>query len=94
MRFRHQLVVGQLVGRSRVQFGYLDHLVERSDGRHVGANAHVEAEAFVEGLWSLQQQVRFVFDDAAHEVREPAVGVTDVAAAFEHDDLHIGVETT
>ena len=62
------------------------------DVHDLAVDADVEAEALVELLRRLEQQVVLVLDDAADEVGQPAVGVGDVSGALEDDDLDRLVE--
>jgi len=55
------------------------------------AGAHVDVEAALEELRARQQWVLLLFDDAADEVGQAAVGEGDVGAALEGDDVGIFV---
>ena len=57
------------------------------DLHRLAVHAHVHIEAAQKTFRRLQGQLFAVLDDAAYVVRKPAVGVRNVAAAFEHDDL-------
>ena len=72
-----------------------------SGGQVTGAAAIVEdvtdqreREARAQRLGGLQQQLVAVLDDAAHVVRQPAVGERHVAAALQDDDLRVLVQPT
>ena len=57
------------------------------DLHRLAVHAHVHIEAAQKTFRRLQGQLFAVLDDAAYVVRKPAVGVRNVAAAFEHHDL-------
>ena len=57
------------------------------DGHDLAVDPDVEAEPLVELRGGLEEQVVLVLDDPADEVGKSAVGVGDVARAFEHHDL-------
>lgn len=83
------MVVGQLEVVARVEVADGDGVAGPVDGEHLVVHPDVEGEAVVQRLRGLQQQVGALLDDAAHVVRQTAVGVGHVAAAFEHGDLGV-----
>ena len=58
------------------------------------AHAHVDVEALSERLGGVEQQLVPFGDDSADVVRQTAVGIRNVGAAFEDDDVGRFVEAT
>ena len=56
------------------------------DGDDLGVDPDVEPEAVEEPLGGLQEQIILVFDHAAHEIGQSAVGVGHMARALDHRD--------
>ena len=54
---------------------------------------HINAKAVPEALRSLERQFFPIHDHTAHIIRQAAVGVGYVAAALDHDDLGVFIQT-
>src|ERR1019366_2823572 len=85
-RAQHQLVVADRL-RAATDRGTGGHRVVMSfDVDDLGVDPDIEPEPVEETLRRLEQQVIFVLDHAAHEVRESAVGIGDVPRSLDHGD--------
>lgn len=84
---KDQVVVGERVVLARLCVRDLDTVRAGVDRRDLGADAHVQVECGLEGLWGVEEELGGVFDLAADVVREPAVREGHVLAALQHDDL-------
>ena len=62
------------------------------DGHHPVPYPHINTEAGVQRRGGLQEQGIALADGAAEVVRQSAVGIADMSAALEHDDLRLLVE--
>jgi hypothetical protein len=62
------------------------------DGGDLVPDPHVHPEAGEEALRRLERQVLGVLDDPADVVGQAAVGVGDIAGAFEDHDLRLFVQ--
>ena len=65
----------------------------RIDVDDLGADPHVQAEPLEEPLGRLEEQVVFVLDHSAHEIRQTTVGVGHVTGTLDHGDGGIFVQT-
>ena len=54
---------------------------------------YINAKAVPEALRSLQRQFFLFFDHAAYIIRQTAVGIGHIAAALDHDDLRVFIQT-
>ena len=63
------------------------------DGRHLLPHPHVNAETVPKTLRSLQRQFFLPFDHTTHIIRQAAVGVGHIAAALDHHDLRVFIQT-
>jgi len=63
------------------------------DGRHLLPHPRVNAETVPKTLRGLQRQLVPIHDHAAHIVGQAAVGVGHIAAALDHDDLRVFIQT-
>ena len=63
------------------------------DGRNLLPHPHINAKAIPEALRSLQRQFFLLFDHTAHIIRQAAVGIGHIAAALDHDDLRVFIQT-
>ena len=93
------------VDSTRASVGQLEHLVVQQvaddgdvplpvDPHGLVVHPHVEPEPSVEGVGGLQQQRRPFFDHPAHVVRQAAVGVGHVTAAFDDGDVGVLEQAT
>jgi len=55
--------------------------------------SHINAKTIPEALRSLQCQFFLLFDHTAHIIRQAAVGIGHIAAALDHDDLRVFIQT-
>ena len=54
---------------------------------------HINAKTIPEALRSLQCQFFLLFDHTAHIIRQAAVGIGHIAAALDHNDLRVFIQT-
>ena len=54
---------------------------------------YINAKAVPEVLRSLQRQFFLLLDHTAHIIRQTAVGIGHIAAALDHDDLRVFIQT-
>ena len=54
---------------------------------------HINAKAVPKTLRGLQRQLVLILDHAAHIVGQAAVGVGHIAAALDHHDLRVFIQT-
>ena len=93
-RAQDECVVGKLPGRSAAGGAHRDVVPRRVYGDDLGADTHVQTEPVKESIGRLEQQIVLVLYHAADEVRQPAIGVGDMARALQHDDRRFLVQTT
>ena len=56
-------------------------------------NSHINAKTIPEALRSLQRQFFLLLDYTAHIIRQAAVGIGHIAAALDHHDLGVFIQT-
>ena len=54
---------------------------------------HINAKTIPEALRSLQCQFFLLFDHTAHIIRQAAVGIGHIAAALDHHNLRVFIQT-
>ena len=55
--------------------------------------SHINAKAIPKALRSLQRQFFLLLDHTAHIIRQTAIGIGHIAAALDHDDLRVFIQT-
>ena len=83
----HQLVIALLGKLSRVKILHRDALVLPVDGDRLAACAHVNAVLHAHRLGRCDEKGLPRFDHVAHMIGQTAVGVGDVFAPLQQDDL-------
>ena len=90
----HQIVVGLLVRFTGLGFSDGDRLLHAVDLRYFVLHAHVDAEPFPHALRRHQEEHTPVFDHVAHMVRQAAVCIRNIRAAFQDHDLAVRVQSS
>ena len=82
---QHELVVALGGDFAGFDIAQLDGLLFRGDPNRFAVGAHFDGEMLAEQLLAGHQQARFLFDDAADMVGQPAVGVRHIRPALHHE---------
>ena len=90
---KKQLVIGFRVDLSAIQCVNGDGFLCGIDRSYFLPYPHINAKTIPEALRSLQRQFFLLFDHTAHIIRQAAVGIGHIAAAFDHDDLRVFIQT-
>ena len=88
-----QFVIGFRVDLSTVQHVNGDGFLCGIDRSYFLPYPHINAKAVPEALRSLQRQFFLLLDHTAHIIRQTAVGIGHIAAALDHDDLRVFIQT-
>ena len=88
-----QFVIGFRVDLSTIQCVNGDGFLCGIDLSYFLPYPHINAKAVPEALRSLQCQFFLLLDHTAHIIRQTAVGIGHIAAALDHDDLGVFIQT-
>jgi len=88
-----QLVIGFRIALSAVQCADGDGFFCGIDRSYFLPYPHINAKAIPKALRSLECQFFLIFDHTSHIIRQAAVGIGHIAAALNHDDLGVFIQT-
>ena len=88
-----QFVIGFRIDFSAVQCMDGNGFLCGIDRSYLLPYPHINAKAIPKTFRSLQRQFFLLFDHTAHIIRQAAVGVGHIAAALDHDDLRVFIQT-
>ena len=88
-----QFVIGFRIDLPAVQCADSDGFLCGIDRSYFLPYPHINAKAVPEALRSLQCQFFLLLDHTAHIIRQTAVGIGHIAAALDHDDLRVFIQT-
>ena len=88
-----QFVIGFRVDLSTIQCVNGDGFLCGIDRSYFPPYPHINAKAVPEALRSLQRQFSLLLDHTAHIIRQAVVGIGHIAAALDHDDLGVFIQT-
>ena len=89
---QHELVVGLGRHLAGCDVAQLDGLLVRRDLGGLATRSHVDGELGAERVRVRDEKTRFLRDDVADVIGQPAVRVRHVRPAFHHDDLGLFVQ--
>ena len=90
---KKQFVIGFRIDLPAVQCADSDCFLCGIDRSYFLPYPHINAKAVPEALRSLQCQFFLLLDHTAHIIRQTAVGIGHIAAALDHDDLGVFIQT-
>ena len=90
---KKQFVIGFRVYLPTVQCTDGDGFLCGIDRSYFLPYSYINAKAIPKALRSLQRQFCLLFDHTAHIIRQAAVGIGHIAAALDHDDLRVFIQT-
>ena len=92
-----RMLSGMLSGIERTEarktIAIVDYKEFRIDRSYFLPYPHINAKAVPEALRSLQRQFFLLLDHTTHIIRQSAVGIGHIAAALDHDDLRVFIQT-
>ena len=88
-----QFVIGFRIDLPAVQCADSDGFLCGIDRSYFLPYPHINAKAIPKALRSLQRQFFLLLDHTAHIIRQTAVGIGHIAAALDHDDLRVFIQT-
>ena len=90
---QQQLIVCFFKGFSAFQIGHGNSLTLCIDCGHLVAHTHIHAEALHKACGSLQGQLCGVGDDIPDIIRQTAVCIGNIAAAFKYNDFSLFIQS-
>jgi len=88
-----QFVIGFRIDLPAVQCADSDGFLCGIDRSYFLPYPYINAKAVPEAFRSLQCQFFLLLDHTAHIIRQTAVGIGHIAAALDHDDLRVFIQT-
>ena len=88
-----QFVIGFRIDLPAVQCADSDGFLCGIDRSYFLPYPHINAKAIPKALRSLQRQFFLLLDHTTHIIRQAAVGIGHIAAALDHDDLRVFIQT-